>query len=559
MTPDIQKKIEVARSQGYNDAQIYAYLQKKGVKLEQPDDEEPSRTFGERIFGVAEAINRFTGGTALSERLGSAIGQAGVLKDVITSGGDKEKLAEARQRSADIKADMPSAKETLGSAMQVGSMLIPVGGVAGAASKAIKAAGTSERAARTIGTMLSGGGAGYVYDAGKGMEEGTGYAPSWGTAFGVAVPAGFALKDTLLRRTVGHATSQTFRAVKPTITNKRNLRTLKDRMERANVEIVNHGYKPTNLQEYADAIDKTKQSVWKKVQAKMGQRAGDQITLDTIASKLKVMAADPNISRLDPRGGKRIQALAEALVSQGKRITIQDAEKLKQFVNAQLEGAYGQMNISKVEQEARKLITREIGEQLDSILSSVPNEFQELKRSYGALREIEEDVIRRIVVFERQNPAGLFDGLGSMAGIANIVRGMLTASPGAAVQGATELTMGMAIKRMNNADNLVRKAFENISKQVSPKPFFYSPGDAIMDGSLARFNKAKGGAMGMSIKAQYGDGEMQKTLQAKLERLQKSAETAERNGDTAKVKKIMDEFAEVQKDYDNLNAAQARQ
>lgn len=257
------------------------------------------------------------------------------------------------------------------------------------------------------------------------------------------------------------AVDLTFRAVKPRLTKKVNLRRVKDQMALANQTIVEQGFKPTTIREYADAIALTKKQVWTEIAAQLsgGQDAGVRVNLAEIAMKILNKADDPALARVNPKAAKQLEDIAENLVSQGDDVDILTAEKVKQLLNAELDDAFGTTDLSQQAKEAKKLITVEIGKQLDDKLSVLPNEFRDLKIKYGSLSAIEDDVLKRAIVFERQNPEGLADMLTKAQVAADIAFGGMKGK----IRGVARLMMQRQLKKANDANELVRRAFEKLS------------------------------------------------------------------------------------------------
>ena len=271
---------------------------------------------------------------------------------------------------------------------------------------------------------------------------------------------------TIGKNAVEEASDKVFRAVKPTLTVDRDKKTIRAVLNQANDELVNRGIKPKNLREYADGLSETRKKVWGEIEGAIGKGDGLKVDLKPIANEIKGMI-DENLMRVDKAAAGRIQKIADSILSQGDKISVTDAEALKQFINAELKGTFGKFNLSNVEQNARKIITKKIGEQLDNLLSEIPGDFQSLKNKYGALRQVEDDVLKRLVVFERQNPQGLVESFSKISGVGNILKGFVPGGGGVSsiVKGVGEIALGQIQKRANDADTLVRKAFEKLSSR----------------------------------------------------------------------------------------------
>lgn len=269
------------------------------------------------------------------------------------------------------------------------------------------------------------------------------------------------------------AVDMTFRAIKPRITKGTDLRRVKSQMELANQTIIDAGFKPTGLKEYADAVYSTKKSVWDQIDDKLqaGATAGKEIDLVEIATKVLDRAEDPALLRTNPQAAKQLTKIAEDMVKLGDNVSVLEAERMKQLLNAELDGAFGDFDLSKHAKEAKKMITKEIGDQLDDVLSTLPDEFRELKIKYGALSAIEEDILKRAIVFERQNPEGLVDMLTKTEAAAELVFGNMQSR----AKAIARLTMGQRLKKANDANELIKRAFEKLKKTELPEQSFKTP------------------------------------------------------------------------------------
>ena len=260
-------------------------------------------------------------------------------------------------------------------------------------------------------------------------------------------------------------TDLTFRAIKPRIIKGKTLMNAKVDMQKANEAIVEYGRKPQNVKEYAEAVTATKKEVWEKeIAPKLEVGSTKEVDAEIIAGKIRQMANDPALRRLDPNAINRLETIADNLVADGATIDVPTAEKLKQLINGELNGQFGQFNVSDVEKNAKKLITKELGTQLDDILSNIPGEFAEAKKKYGALRAIEDDVQKRYVVFERANPESLVDSVSKVSGLGDIAKGILARDVSEISKGGFKLVAGRIQKRANDANIMVKRSFDKMSK-----------------------------------------------------------------------------------------------
>ena len=279
--------------------------------------------------------------------------------------------------------------------------------------------------------------------------------------------AGTALKagDNGVANAVTNETKAVIKAVKPALSTRRDKRAFSKTLETANQRIVEDGHQPTDLQSYADSLRDSKRKVWSEVETSLKSAGADtKVDLMPVATALRDMAKSPAMLRADPGAAAKIKALAMNLVKNGKKISIQDAEDLKQFINAELNGTFGKFNLSKTEVNSKKLVTDLIGKQLDEKLSKVPGEFSKLKATYGALKQTEDDVLKRLIVHGRQNPESLVDSMAKISGVGNIIKSLGNLEFGSAAEGVAQMVVGKMQKNANDADLIIKKAFQAMHK-----------------------------------------------------------------------------------------------
>jgi len=109
------------------------------------------KSLGQKILGGAQKVSDFLGGKGVTDLVGGAIAKATVPKE---------------QREF---VDMPSTKEVAGSALQLGSLFIPVGTAAKVATTGLKAAKIP--LANLGGKVAAGAGTGYTMDVGADMQQ----------------------------------------------------------------------------------------------------------------------------------------------------------------------------------------------------------------------------------------------------------------------------------------------------------------------------------------------------------------------------------------------------
>lgn len=98
-----------------------------------------------------------------------------------------------------------------------------------------------------------------------------------------------------------------------------------------------------------------------------------------------------------------------------------------------------------------------------------------LKQRYGSLKVLQDVLDRRINVAERQNPVGLYEGMGRGAGFAKMAQGgvqtlLLNPKEGLSniAEGAALATRGANLQKLNNPDFLIQQAFSKTTPREAP-------------------------------------------------------------------------------------------
>lgn len=134
-----------------------------------PATEQPA-TIGSKINKVANFVTDAIGARAVADTYGSEIA----------------KIGKSQQEKDIISSEQPTVGQTTGSALQTGSIFIPVGTVAKGAATGLKALGVAEKAAQLAGNVTAGAATGAAFDVGEKLQ--TGETSGVGTALGTAIP-----------------------------------------------------------------------------------------------------------------------------------------------------------------------------------------------------------------------------------------------------------------------------------------------------------------------------------------------------------------------------------
>ena len=249
------------------------------------------------------------------------------------------------------------------------------------------------------------------------------------------------------------------KAIKLSIKKGKNLKLSKEKLSLANKTVLEYGYKPTTLTEFANAVTKTKKTIWDKVKKGIEEKGSTKINLKPIAQNIKNMANEKAIKVTSPEDIPVLKKIAKNLESIGS-IDIDVAQRVKQLYNSMLDNSYGKFEISASKENAFKKINKDIGEQINDLVENIP--IKDLKKKYGALMEIEDDIYKRIIVAERQNPEGLIKGISRIEGLSNIFSGIIGGDFRKIGKGSGQAILGNIHSKINDGDNLIKIGFEKI-------------------------------------------------------------------------------------------------
>lgn len=76
---------------------------------------------------------------------------------------------------------------------------------------------------------------------------------------------------------------------------------------------------------------------------------------------------------------------------------------------------------SETTKRAYQVLVADIREGLDKAISTIPGQFKEIKKTYGSLRNVYGDIIKREIVYNRKNPTGLIESIGAIEGAGEVV------------------------------------------------------------------------------------------------------------------------------------------
>ncbi len=473
--PLTPQQYQAARAAGFSPQKILQNEQVRKSQTNVPQPLAPKVGLGQKILNAGTAVANATGFGKTADTIGAHL---------------------ARTINPDLAPNIPkpTLKEDLGAAANIGSLLTPVGAIEKVGAQTIARAGLP-KLAQLGGRVAAGAVAGGAFDVGQHLEANPD--GGIGTAIGAGLPVAGAALGPLARtaadRFAGILTPRSAEAsnqiisdlyqkgVRPTVVGKSTGNQLDSSLtkqvqavhaiveNKPNLKILDTNGEPTgkvpqNLHQFTQAIDQTKDSIFKKYNAlqKSAGEKGAVLDLKPVASELKTVSNDKVLKDLHPEVVKYANSRASAFNKRGTYTTDQAQSAIK-TLNGSLEAFYKNPsydNASKASVDS--LIVNKMRSGLDDAITGVKAKgpkYQDLKNKYGALASIQKDVTHRQIVDARKNPVGLFSGIANIASGAELIRGLATMNPADIAFSLGSKGVSKLIEHQNNPNTSIKALF----------------------------------------------------------------------------------------------------
>lgn len=233
---------------------------------------------------------------------------------------------------------------------------------------------------------------------------------------------------------------------------------------------------PKTLSQFAQAIDKTKQEIYKKYNnlATAAGDAGATFNSSGIISKLNKLADSEGFYK----GNGAAQNYAKSLIEDMKNLDGASPEVVQERIRELNESlvSYYAGRAEKVNARIDASIANAMREQLDDqITKATGNDaYETLKKQYGSLKAVEQEVNKAALKKARKNTKGLFDLTDIFTG-GDIAAGIVTLNPALLAKGAAGIGIKKAWKSFNDPDRYV----SNMFKKAYKMPYENIPEDEI--------------------------------------------------------------------------------
>lgn len=224
--------------------------------------------------------------------------------------------------------------------------------------------------------------------------------------------------------------------------------------------------------DFEDLAHNTADSLWKnEVKPQVDRHAGEIMNTASIRDKIQA-AVTPSMKKFFPDEAAEIERFAGNF---GAPTTVAEADADLQALNAKLKAYY------KAPPEARAALLKTEGSvaAVESAASGLRGELYQhlanageevpadLRKQYGALKQVERVFGKRATVADRQAPLDMKQVLGMMAGGAEATGAVMSGHPAAAVAGLAPVAIATAAKMRNAPESLIKQGLSAAEREAA--------------------------------------------------------------------------------------------
>lgn len=216
------------------------------------------------------------------------------------------------------------------------------------------------------------------------------------------------------------------------------------------------------IDDVLEMTHEAKKSVWKEYEDQFGGNKRATFDGNKIADAM-VSSIDARARAQNPELVSKIEKIADTY---RKPMDLETAEDFLQSANNELDSFY---KLNKVGRDAaRKSPTMgyKVAEAealrdglYDALDKLTGGNAREIKQRYGALSDMQRWALERKPVYERQQPIGLIEGAGRLAGVGQIALGVGTAHLGRVAAGLATAAEAKMLRDANDTNKLIEKSF----------------------------------------------------------------------------------------------------
>lgn len=239
-------------------------------------------------------------------------------------------------------------------------------------------------------------------------------------------------------------------------------------------EVVNEWYTPKNAKEAMEAISKTKQKIWSKVQ-EANKKVNKTSNWNELADDIYNFTNDidnDDLFRANPELEAELIKYAE-WVRWNKRfesLTQDNLQELLTQINSKIpsNSFLKQLDSNPLQTQKNTVLSSILRDKIENnLMDTLWITSQDLRNSYWAVRQLEKDLAKRYWVYARQNPKWLLDFFWIEA-IPDIAMWIITWNVWQVAKWIIQKWIVGKIKNINNPNNIIRDIFE-MQKKVKGK------------------------------------------------------------------------------------------
>lgn len=245
------------------------------------------------------------------------------------------------------------------------------------------------------------------------------------------------------------------------------------------------GHSITGIDDALDAAAIAKKALWKQYAAKLQAAGAPQVagdlseTAGTTASIDGNEVADAMMGSIDKRTAlqnpdlvERIQKVADTY---RRPMSVEEAEDFLQSANNDLHSYYAKNKVGQ-QVAAKDPAMGNVVAEADQLRSSLYSKLDELtgpgaadlKQRYGALSNVENELLRRKNVAARAQPDSLAEQLSMARAYGKIAVGIGRLSPSSVLEGTQSLAAAKWLKARGTSDAMIQRAFQALGNPTEP-------------------------------------------------------------------------------------------
>jgi hypothetical protein len=249
------------------------------------------------------------------------------------------------------------------------------------------------------------------------------------------------------------------------------------------------GHPIAGVDDALSAASVAKKGIWKQYATKLKSAAtglGDEETGAVIDGN---EVADAMMGAIDKRTRLQNPGLVEHIEkiadTYRRPMGVEEAEDFLQSANNDLHSYYAKNKVGRqvaMKDPATGYVVAEAEQLRDSLYSKLDDltgpGAADLKGRYGALSNVENELLRRKNVAARQQPESLAEQIGMARSVGKIAVGVARMSPTAMLEGTQSLAAAKWLKTRGLTDNMIMRAFQGLGSQgptATPMPATPAP------------------------------------------------------------------------------------